>query len=49
MRWAVLDRRAGEVRFSATALEIELNGDSATDMAINLPGVTSFIAANFIL
>jgi hypothetical protein len=46
---AAYSRRAGEVRFSATSLEIDLNGDSVTDMAINLPGVTSFFAANLIL
>ena len=46
---AAYSGRAGEVRFSPGALEIDLNGDSVTDMAINLPGVTSFFAANLIL
>jgi len=46
---AAYSGRAGEVRFSPGALEIDLNGDSVTDMAVNLPGVTSFSAANLIL
>lgn len=41
--------RAGEVRFSAGTLSIDLDGDATTDLAINLQGVTSFTAANLIL
>jgi len=41
--------RAGEVRFSAGTLSIDLDGDATTDLAIDLKGVTSITAANLIL
>lgn len=41
--------RAGEVRFSAGTLSIDLDGDATTDLAIDLQGVTSITAANLIL
>ena len=42
-------KRPGEVRFAGSTLSVDVDGDAAMDMAINLPGVSGFGPSNLIV